>query len=111
MPTVVRMIGKVEKAVKERRLLETALAELDAEVLTGSGWDHLATRGFDAPRLFSAYLHTLRWNCVTATDPRLFQAPFRAGIKLDYYQLEPLRKALLHESDRLIDQRSRPFEP
>jgi hypothetical protein len=22
----------------------------------------------------------LRWNCVTATEPELFQAPFRAGI-------------------------------
>jgi SNF2 family DNA or RNA helicase len=39
-------------------------------------------------------LHTLRWNCVTATDPNLFQAPFRAGIKIDAYQMEPLRKAL-----------------
>ncbi len=41
-----------------------------------------------------AFLHTLRWNCVTATDPNLFQAPFRAGIKIDAYQMEPLRKAL-----------------
>jgi SNF2 family DNA or RNA helicase len=32
---------------------------------------------------------------VTAADPRLFQSPFRAGIRLDAYQLEPLRKALL----------------
>jgi SNF2 family DNA or RNA helicase len=39
-------------------------------------------------------LNTLRWNCVTSTDPRLFQSPFRAGIRLDAYQLEPLRKAL-----------------
>ena len=30
----------------------------------------------------------------TATDPALFQAPFRAGIRIDPYQLEPLRKAL-----------------
>src|SRR5262245_60058414 len=67
--------------------------ELDGEVLTGTGWDHLAGRGFDPPRLFSAYLHTLRWNCVTATNPRLFQAPFRAGIRIDAYQVEPLRKA------------------
>lgn len=69
-------------------------AELDGEVLTGAGWDHLAARGFDPPHLFSAYLHTLRWNCVTATDPRLVQAPYRAGIHLDAYQIEPLRKAL-----------------
>ncbi|MDB5310767.1 MAG: helicase, superfamily [Gemmataceae bacterium] len=69
--------------------------EPDAEVLTAAGWEHLAERGFDPPRLFSAYLHTLRWNCVTATNPSLFQAPFRAGIKIDAYQIEPLRKALL----------------
>ena len=38
--------------------------EVDAEILTGEGWQDLATKGFDPPRLFSAYLHTLRWNCV-----------------------------------------------
>jgi hypothetical protein len=69
--------------------------ELDPEILTGEAWDAIATRGFDQTKVFSAYLNTLRWNCVTATDPRLFQSPFRAGIRLDAYQLEPLRKALL----------------
>ena len=51
-------------------------------------------RASTRPRQFAAYLHTLRWNCVTATDPNLFQSPFRAGIKIDAYQIEPLRKAL-----------------
>lgn len=69
--------------------------EIDSHVLTGEAWDAIAQRGFDAPKLFAAYLNTLRWNCVTATNPRLFQSPFRAGIHLDAYQLEPLRKALL----------------
>ena len=68
--------------------------EIDPEVLSGEAWESVAKRGFDPPKLFSAYLNTLRWNCVTATDPRLFQSPFRAGIKIDAYQLEPLRKAL-----------------
>src|SRR5262245_48893652 len=68
--------------------------EIDAEVLTGEAWDAIAKRGFDSSKLFAAYLNTLRWNCVTSTDPRLLQSPFRAGIKLDPYQLEPLRKAL-----------------
>lgn len=68
--------------------------EVDAQVLTTEAWGQVASRGFDAPGLFSAYMHTLRWNCVTATDARLFQAPFRAGIRVDAYQLEPLRKAL-----------------
>src|SRR5437899_12193529 len=69
--------------------------ELDPAILTGEAWTSIAQRGFDQPTLFAAYLHTLRWHCVTATDPRLFQAPFRAGIRLDAYQLEPLRKALM----------------
>jgi superfamily II DNA or RNA helicase len=68
--------------------------ELDRLILEEEGWADLAARGFDKPRQFAAFLHTLRWNCVTATDPNLFQAPFRAGIKIDAYQMEPLRKAL-----------------
>jgi hypothetical protein len=53
---------------------------------------------FDLPRHFAAYYRTLRWNTVTSTDPKLFQAPYRAGIRIDAYQLEPLRKALLHRA-------------
>ena len=70
-------------------------AEIDAEVIDDEAWAVVASRGFDPAARFAAYLHTLRWNCVTATDPRLFQSPLRAGIRLDAYQLEPLRKALL----------------
>lgn len=69
--------------------------ELDTEILDREAWKSLGEKGFDDPRFFGAYVHTLRWNCVTATDPKLFQAPFRAGIRIDAYQLEPLRKALL----------------
>ena len=69
--------------------------ELDRKILEEEGWRDLATKGFDPPKRFSAFLHTLRWGCVTATDPTLFQAPFRAGITIEAYQMEPLRKALL----------------
>ena len=51
-------------------------------------------RGLDAPNDFAAYLHALRWHAVTATDARLFQAPFRAGIQLMNHQLTPLKRAL-----------------
>ncbi|HWR35066.1 MAG TPA: SNF2-related protein [Clostridia bacterium] len=68
--------------------------ELDAQILTDEAWDSIAKRGFDPASRFAAYLNTLRWNCVTSTDPNLLQSPFRAGIRLDAYQLEPLRKAL-----------------
>ena len=70
-------------------------AELDTEILDREAWKSIGRKGFDDPRHFSAFVRTLRWHCVTATDPKLFQSPFRAGIRLDAYQLEPLRKALL----------------
>jgi SNF2 family DNA or RNA helicase len=44
--------------------------------------------------VFAAFLRTLKWRTATAADKNLFQAPFRAGIRLDAYQLSPLEKAL-----------------
>jgi len=68
--------------------------ELDAEVLPTERWGLLGDRGFDPPDRFAAYYHTLRWNRVTASRTDLVQAPFRAGISIEHYQLEPLRMAL-----------------
>ena len=68
--------------------------EVDRRVLDEEGWADLARKGFDEPRHFAAFLNALRWNCVTSTDARLVQSPFRAGIKLEAYQIEPLRMAL-----------------
>ena len=67
---------------------------MDARQLTGEEWAAISKKGFDPPQYFAAYYNCLRWNCVSSTDASLLQAPFRAGIRLDAYQLEPLRKAL-----------------
>ncbi len=69
--------------------------EVDAQRINEADWSKLAQGQFDPPRWFAAYYRTLHWNTVTSTDPKLFQAPYRAGIRIDAYQLEPLRKALL----------------
>jgi hypothetical protein len=69
-------------------------AELDASELGDEGWGAVARSGTDDPATFAAYLRTLRWSTATAADRDLFQAPFRAGIRLDAYQLLPLWKAL-----------------
>lgn len=69
-------------------------AELDARIVPQQAELVTETPTLDAPELFGAYLHALRWHTVTSTDRRLLQAPFRAGIALKPYQLEPLRKAL-----------------
>src|SRR5674476_93310 len=59
--------------------------EVDAQILQQPDWGHLTRKGFDAPHVFSAYLHALRWNLVTSTNPRLFQSPHRAGIQIMSY--------------------------
>ena len=69
--------------------------EPDRWILADEGWSDLAVKGWDSTERFVAFSHTLRWHCTTATDTRLFQAPFRAGITIDAYQMEPLRKAPL----------------
>jgi hypothetical protein len=62
-------------------------AELDGSILSDEGWAAVVKNGTDDPTVFSAYLRTLRWNTATAADRDLFQAPFRAGIHQDAYQL------------------------
>ena len=69
-------------------------AEIGARVLTDDVWSRIAENGTDDAVTFAAYLRTLKWSTATAADRDLFQAPFRAGIRLDAYQLLPLRKAL-----------------
>jgi hypothetical protein len=69
-------------------------AEISPRSLSDESWDSLGRNGADEAATFAAYLRTLTWNTATAADRDLFQAPFRAGIRLDAYQLLPLRKAL-----------------
>ena len=91
--TVVRM-ACLDDDANGQRLEVFWQREVDAEVLGETTWDTVGQRGFDDPQVFGSYLNTLRWNCVTSTDPGLFQSPLRAGIDVKPYQLEPLRKAL-----------------
>ncbi|WP_298807964.1 DISARM system SNF2-like helicase DrmD [uncultured Sphingomonas sp.] len=71
--------------------------EVDARLHDEEAWASLGqpgARGGGDAATFSAYLRTVRWRTATAAERDLFQAPFRAGIRLDPYQLLPLRKAL-----------------
>jgi Helicase conserved C-terminal domain/SNF2-related domain len=83
----------VEDDAQGERLSVIWEAEPDARVLLDERTAK-PLRAPDPPERFAAYLHALRWSCVTSTDPTLFQAPLRAGIIPKTYQLEPLRKAL-----------------
>ena len=69
-------------------------AEIGAIVLDEDGWRNVGSGLPDSPEVLAAHLRTIRWRSATAADRDLLQAPFRAGIRLDAYQLLPLRKAL-----------------
>ena len=69
-------------------------AELQTEILDPNDWSPLLTKTFEGPQRLGAYLRSTQWRTATAADRKLFQAPFRAGMKIDAYQMEPLRKAL-----------------
>jgi ERCC4-related helicase len=69
-------------------------AEVAAVELPSDGWNTVGKGLPDDPEVLGAHLRTVQWRSATAADRDLLQAPFRAGIRLDAYQLLPLRKAL-----------------
>ncbi len=50
--------------------------------------------GFDNPVQLDAFLNAVRWGAVSQTDTSTLQAPFRAGIEIEDYQLDPLARAI-----------------
>ena len=50
--------------------------------------------GFDDPGRLDAFLDAVRWGAASTADMRSMQAPFRSGIDLEDYQLDPLVRGL-----------------
>jgi superfamily II DNA or RNA helicase len=50
--------------------------------------------GFDHPNTLGAFLDAVGWGAVTSAERDTLQAPFRSGITIEEYQLEPLVRAL-----------------
>ena len=50
--------------------------------------------GFDHPQVQDAFLNAVRWGAVSSADTRALQAPFRSGIDIEDYQLDPLVRAI-----------------
>src|SRR5438132_14337884 len=44
--------------------------------------------GFDSPARLDAFLDAVRWGAIASADVRRLQAPFRAGIEIEDYQLD-----------------------
>ena len=53
-----------------------------------------APTGFDAPQHLDAFLDAVRWGASSSADTRSVQAPFRSGIDIEDYQLDPVVRAV-----------------
>jgi hypothetical protein len=63
-------------------------------VLPSGSLPEVAMRRFDPPERLAAFLDAVRWSAVTSADARLLQAPFRSGVDLEDYQLEPVARSV-----------------
>jgi superfamily II DNA or RNA helicase len=68
--------------------------EPGAKVLASETFPVPARGRFDEPDRLGAFLDAVRWGAVTSADSRALQAPFRSGIILEDYQLDPVVRAL-----------------
>src|SRR6185437_670402 len=50
--------------------------------------------GFDPPAYLDAFLNAVRWGAATSADVNALQAPFRSGIEIEDYQLDPVVRAI-----------------
>lgn len=50
--------------------------------------------GWDSHDRHEAFLDAVRWGAVTNADRSFLQAPFRSGITIEDYQLDPLVRAI-----------------
>ena len=50
--------------------------------------------GFDSPARLDAFLNAVRWGAISQADTSALQAPFRSGVEIDDYQLDPLSRAI-----------------
>ena len=66
--------------------------EAGAHVLERAGLPKIT--GYDSNDRLEAFLDAVRWGAVTSADRNMLQAPFRSGITIEDYQLDPLVRAI-----------------
>jgi SNF2 family DNA or RNA helicase len=49
---------------------------------------------FDRPERLQAFVDAVRWGAVSQADDKALHSPFRSGIEVDEYQLDPVVRAL-----------------
>ena len=69
--------------------IEPGATVLEKATLPRPRLDH-----FDDPSRLDAFLDAVRWGAATSADSRTIQAPFRSGIDIEDYQLDPVVRAI-----------------
>src|SRR3984957_15393083 len=64
------------------------------EIVPATQLPEVTPTNWDDPQQLGAFLDAVRWGTVASADTRTLQAPFRSGITIEEYQLEPVARAL-----------------
>lgn len=68
--------------------------EPGATIATKSTMPSVAAGEYDALGDMAAFLDAIRWGSVASADVATLQAPFRSGVRIEDYQLDPVVRAL-----------------
>ncbi|MFG2452668.1 DISARM system SNF2-like helicase DrmD [Streptomyces sp. NPDC048512] len=63
-------------------------------VLPAGSLPDASTGAYDPPNRLAAFLDAVRWSAVASADAKTLQAPFRSGVAVEPYQLEPVSRAV-----------------
>jgi superfamily II DNA or RNA helicase len=72
------------------------------KVLPADSLPELERGRFDKPHRLAAFLDAVRWSAVTSAETTLLQAPFRSGVAIENYQLEPVARAVTAPTVNLL---------
>jgi superfamily II DNA or RNA helicase len=68
--------------------------ELGTSIITDSALPTPNEGAFDPPERLDAFLDAVRWGAIANADTQALQAPYRSGVTIEEYQLEPVVRAL-----------------
>ncbi|NEB12919.1 helicase [Streptomyces coelicoflavus] len=63
-------------------------------ILPAGSLPDASTGSYDSPNRLAAFLDAVRWSAVASADAKTLQAPFRSGVAVEPYQLEPVSRAV-----------------
>ncbi len=89
--TLVKLLS-VDDFGKQEEISVIWEIEVGAEILSSATLPR--PNRFDNPETMDAFVLALKWGAIASLDSKALQSPFRSGISIEPYQLEPVLRAL-----------------